>query len=231
YLGKGYEMRSVIFKNPRPTYNWNAIDHYLAGYKQEHSSQDMRFWRARFVLIPVDHKIRSGQLGFVSENSEEEIRLEGIQKLTQIWQRHRYIPPEERRHQQSLQQRRKDPNPLAIEYHTHDPSTIVRNHATVLAEALSQDEPGHALFAESELYHTNDFDMQKLAQDLQADPPKGIPVADRRWHFKTHWKCFRGDHLTSFLLVNFKDIETREDAVKLGNALMKKGLFTHAVQK
>ncbi|KAH0184365.1 hypothetical protein KCU86_g12392, partial [Aureobasidium melanogenum] len=231
YLGKGYEMRSVIFKNPRPTYNWNAIDHYLAGYKQDHSSQDMRFWRARFVLIPVDHKIRSGQLGFVSENSEEEIRLEGIQKLTQIWQRHRYIPPEERRHQQSLQQRRKDPNPLAIEYHTHDPSTIVRNHATVLAEALSQDEPGHALFAESELYHTNDFDMQKLAQHLQADPPKGIPVADRRWHFKTHWKCFRGDHLTSFLLVNFKDIETREDAVKLGNALMKKGLFTHAVQK
>jgi hypothetical protein len=231
YLGKGYEMRPVIFKNPRPTYNWNAIDHHLAGYKQEHTSQDLRFWRARFVLIPVDHKIRSGQLGFVSENSEEEIRLEGIQKLTQIWQRHRYIPPEERRFQQSLQQRRKDPNPLAIEYHTHDPSMIVRNHATGLAEALSQDEPGHDLFAESELYHTNDFDMQKLAQHLQADPPKGIPVADRRWHFKTHWKCFRGDHLTSFLLVNFKDIDTREDAVKLGNALMKKGLFTHAVQK
>ncbi|KAI4717521.1 hypothetical protein E4T48_06269 [Aureobasidium sp. EXF-10727] len=231
YLGKGYEMRPVIFKNPRPTYNWNAIDHHLAGYKQDHSSQDLRFWRARFVLIPVDHKIRSGQLGFVSENSEEEIRLEGIQKLTQIWQRHRYIPPEERRFQQSLQQRRKDPNPLAIEYHTHDPSMIVRNHATLLAEALSQDEPGHALFAESELYHTNDFDMQKLAQHLQADPPKGIPVADRKWHFKTHWKCFRGDHLTSFLLVNFKDIDTREDAVKLGNALMKKGLFTHAVQK
>ncbi|KAI5203636.1 hypothetical protein E4T39_04089 [Aureobasidium subglaciale] len=231
YLAKGYEMRPVIFKNPRPTYNWNAIDHHLAGYKQEHTSQDMRFWRARFVLIPVAHKIRSGQLGFVSENSEEEIRLEGIQKLTQIWQRHRYIPPEERRFQQSLQQRRKDPNPLAIEYHTHDPSMIVRNHATGLAEALSQDEPGHDLFAESEQYHTNDFDMQKLAQHLQASPPKGIPVADRRWHFKTHWKCFRGDHLTSFLLVNFKDIETREDAVKLGNALMKKGLFTHAVQK
>ncbi|THY99673.1 hypothetical protein D6C93_03874 [Aureobasidium pullulans] len=231
YLAKGYEMRPVIFKNPRPTYNWNAIDHHLAGYKQEHNSQDLRFWRARFVLIPVDHKIRSGQLGFVSENSEEEIRLEGIQKLTQIWQRHRYIPPEERRFQQSLQQRRKDPNPLAIEYHTHDPSMIVRNHATGLAEALSQEEPGHELFAESEQYHTNDFDMQKLAQHLQADPPKGIPVADRRWHFKVHYKCFRGDHLTSFLLINFKDIETREDAVKLGNALMKKGLFTHAVHK
>lgn len=231
YLAKGYEMRPVIFKNPRPRYNWNAIDHHLAGYKQDNNSQDLRFWRARFVLIPVDHKIRSGQLGFVSENSDEEIRLEGIQKLTQMWQRHRYIPPEERRFQQSLQQRRKDPNPLAIEYQTHDPSMIVRNHATGLAETLSQGEPGHELFAESELYHTNDFDMQKLAQHLQADPPKGIPVADRRWHFRVHYKCFRGDHLTSFLLANFKDVETREDAVKLGNALMKKGLFTHAMQK
>ncbi|GAB7350759.1 hypothetical protein MBLNU459_g1305t2 [Dothideomycetes sp. NU459] len=230
YLAKEYQVRPIIFSNPRPVYKWNSIDHYLAGYEQDFST-DLRFWRARFVLIPVDPKIRSGQLGFVSENSDEEIRIEGIQKLTQTWQRHRYIPREERRFQQSLQQRKKDPNPLAIEYQTHDPSAVVRTHAAGLQETLLQGDPGHELFAESELYHTNDFDMQKLSQHLQADPPKGIPVADRRWHFRLHYKCFRGDHLTSWLLTNFKDIETREDAVKLGNALMRRGLFTHAMEK
>lgn len=230
YLAKDYQLRPIIFKNPRPLYNWNTIDNYLAGYEQDLST-DLRFWRARFVLIPVDPKIRSGQLGFVSENSDEEIRLEGIQKLTQIWQKHRYVPRDERKFQQSLQQRKKDPNPLAIEYQTHDPSAVVRSHAAGLQETLLQGDPGHELFAESDLYHTNDFDMQKLSQHLQADPPRGIPVADRRWHFRLHHKCFRGDHLTTWLLTNFKDIERREDAVRLGNALMKRGLFTHAMEK
>ncbi|KAF1348087.1 hypothetical protein BDV97DRAFT_400269 [Delphinella strobiligena] len=230
FIAHEYELQPVIFKNPRPTYYWNAIDQHLAGYEEDYSPA-LRYWRARFVLIPVDPKIRSGQLGFVSENSDEEIRLEGIQKLTQLWQRHRYIPPEERRFQLSLQQRKKDPNPLAIEYQTRDLSQMARSHAAGLSDALLAGEPGHDLFAESEQYHTSDFDMQKLAQHLQSDPPRGVPLADRRWHFRTHHRCFRGDHLTSWLLSNFKDIHEREEAVRLGDALMKRGLFTHVMQK
>lgn len=230
FLAAEYELRPVVFKNPRPTYYWNAIDHHLAGYQEEYSP-DLRYWCARFVLIPVDPKLRSGQLGFVSENSDEEIRLEGIQKLTQLWQRHRYIPPEERKNHLSLQQRSKDPNPLAIEYQTRDPSQMVRSHAAGLTETLLAGEPGHELFAEAEQYHTSVIDKQKLSQHLQADPPRGVPLADRRWHLRTHHRCFRGDHLTSWLISNFKDIQTREEAVKLGEALMREGLFTHVMQK
>lgn len=232
FLAREYDLQPIIFKNPRPAYYWNAIDQHLAGYDEDYSPV-LRYWRARFVLIPVDPKIRSGQLGslgFVSENSDEEIRLEGIQKLTQLWQKHRYIPPEERRFQQSLQQRKKDNNPLAIEYHTRDPSQMLRGHAG-LADTLLAGEPVQELFAEPEQYHTNDFDMQKLAQHLQADPPKGVPLADRRWHFRTHHRCFRGDHFASWLLSNFKDIQSREEAVKLGDVLMTRGLFTHVMQK
>lgn len=232
FLANGYELQPVIFKNPRPAYYWNAIDQHLAGYEDD-LSPVLRYWRARFVLIPVDPKIRSGQLpalGFVSENSDEEIRLEGIQKLTQLWQKHRYVPPEERRFQQSLQKRKKDPNPLAIEYHTRDPSQMVRSHAG-FADTVLAGEPAHELFLEPEQYHTSDFDMQKLSQHLQADPPRGVPLADRRWHFRVHHRCFRGDHFTSWLLSNYKDIQTREEAVKLGDALMARGLFSHVMQK
>ncbi|KAL1303598.1 hypothetical protein AAFC00_006962 [Neodothiora populina] len=229
YLAHGYVLQPIIFKNPRPTYYWNAIDQHLAGYEEEFSPV-LRYSRARFVLIPVNPTIRGGQLGFVSENSDEEIRLEGIQKLTQLWQKNRYVPPEERRFQQSLQQKKKDPNPLAIEYHTRDPSQMVRNHVG-LADTLLAGEPAHQALNDPEQYHTSDFDMQKLAQHLQADPPRGVPLADRRWHFRNHHRCFRGDHLTSWLLSNFKDIQTREEAVKLGDALMERGLFTHVMQK
>lgn len=231
FLASDYLPQPIVFRNPRPTYYWNAIDHHLAGYEEEYSP-DLRYWRARFVLIPVDPKVPAGQLGFVPENSDEEIRLEGIQRLTQLWQKHRYVPPEDRRYQWSLQKQKRDPNPLAIEYQTSNPSQMVRNHAAGLTDTLlAGGEPGYDLLAQLEQYHTSEFDMQKLAQHLQADPPRGIPIADRRWHFRMHHRSFRGDHLTTWLLTNFKDIEEREDAVKLGDALMKRGLFSHVTQK
>lgn len=44
---------------------------------------------------------------------------------------------------------------------------------------------------------------------------------------RMHPKCFRGDELTNWLLRVFKDVQTREDAVSLGNQLMDRDIFTH----
>ncbi|KAK8208045.1 vacuolar membrane-associated protein iml1 [Zalaria obscura] len=228
-----YETRNIRFKPSRQEYDWNRIDHFLAGYQDE-LTKDMPYWRARFVLIPVEPpKGNRRALSVVAEDTDEEIRLEGIQKLTQTWQRHRYVPPDERRFHMSLQKQRKDLNPLAIEYQTNDPAACARAFALGHADNLVAGDVAAApqLFAEAELYHSNDFDMQRLAQDMQADPPKGITVVDRRWHLKLHYRCFRGDELTSWLLSRFKDIHSRDEAVRLGNILMKKGLFTHVQSK
>ncbi|GAB7338877.1 hypothetical protein MBLNU457_5562t1 [Dothideomycetes sp. NU457] len=231
-LAEIYEKREFIFRNPRSKYDWSTIDQYISDRDYE-LSPDLRYWRARFVLIPVDPpKSSRGPLAPVAEASDEEIRLEGIQRLTQIWQRYRYIHPEDRRFQASVQHRRKDPNPLAIDYQTRDPSMVARAYAGRHAEmGMSHPELQGPLFAEDQLYHTNDFDIQKLSQHIQAEPPKGLNVVDRRWHWKVYQRCFRGDELTTWLLMNFKDLDAREDAVKLGNELMKKGLFTHVQHK
>ena len=231
-LAETYEKRQFIFRNPRSKYDWSTIDQYISDRDYE-LSPDLRYWRARFVLIPVDPpKSSRGPLAPVAEATDEEIRLEGIQRLTQIWQRHRFIQPEERRFQASLQHRRKDPNPLAIDYQTRDPSMVARAYAGRHAEmGMSHPELQAPLFAEDQLYHTNDFDIQKLSQHIQAEPPRGLNVVDRRWHWKVYQRCFRGDELTTWLLINFKDMDARDDAVKLGNELMKKGLFTHVQHK
>jgi DEP domain-containing protein 5 len=50
----------------------------------------------------------------------------------------------------------------------------------------------------------------------------------RRWHLQLHFHCFKGDDFTDWLTLNFKDIDTREDAVEFGNELMQHGLFQHA---
>ncbi|KAF4546108.1 Vacuolar membrane-associated protein iml1 [Lasiodiplodia theobromae] len=228
-LDEKYELQEFPLKNPRDEYNWNFIDSYLAGYEQDFSDT-LRFWRARFVLIPVEIPPNPRRhLSMLAEDSDEEIRLEGIRKLTQIWQKWRYVPPEERQYQAALRMS-KDANPLAIEYQTRDPSAVVAAgpDGTILAEGTT-DAFSTALFAGNEQYNRSNYDITKLAVDLQGE--KGIPMTDRRWHFKLHLSCFLGFDLTTWLLQNFRDINTREQAVELGNEIMGKGLFHHVTRK
>lgn len=49
------------------------------------------FWflRASFVLIPAGRPTRSRSDRIRGEYNEQEVRVEGIRKLTQMWQNHR----------------------------------------------------------------------------------------------------------------------------------------------
>ncbi|KAJ5564205.1 Winged helix-turn-helix transcription repressor DNA-binding [Penicillium frequentans] len=60
---------------------------------------------------------------------------------------------------------------------------------------------------------------------------KGVRMMDRRWHWRLHYNCFIGTELTTWLIQNFRDIETREEAVDFGNELMKHGLFQHVEKR
>ncbi|KAF2459152.1 hypothetical protein BDY21DRAFT_339925 [Lineolata rhizophorae] len=229
-LAKDYEPREVIFRPIKEEYNWTFIDQFLAGFHDQFQYSDyLRFWRARFVLIPVD--IPSTAPGrsrpiVIEGDTPEEIRLEGIRKLTQAWQKHRYIPPEERQFQ--ARRKKLDTNPLAIEFQTRDPSVIVA--AGPESSSLADGEPPlQTALWDKEPYHTSKIDLKKLAQDLQGE--KGIKMTDRRWHWRLHYNCFLGVDLTTWILQSFSDIETREEAVELGNQLMNKGLFQHVQKK
>ncbi|KAH8728688.1 hypothetical protein GQ44DRAFT_646426 [Phaeosphaeriaceae sp. PMI808] len=223
-----YDVRDITLRPPRNEYNWNFIDTFLAGYHDE-LSDVLRFWRARFVLIPIEiPTVNRRPLPMLAEDSEEEIRLEGIRKLTQLWQKHCYTPSEERPLQATVSRKQKDPNPLAIEYHTRDPSAIVAAGPEVAMLNDIENELQSSLFSDSEKYQKSNIDLKKLAEDLQSE--KGIKMLDRRWHWRLHYTCFLGFDLVNWLLSNFKDIETRDEAVELGNDLMTKGLFIH-VQK
>lgn len=229
-LGKYYEARPFALSVPKETYNWSYIDNFIAGNNDDFS-ETLRFWRARFVLIPVDPPAAARKhVHAVNEDSDEEIRLEGIQKLTQIWQRNRHIPPEERYFQVAVN-KRADPNPLAIEYQTRDPSVVVSIglENSPLIETGDIIDQSSALLNDAELYRTTNVDLHKLAADLQSD--QGIPMRDRRWHFKLHPNCFVGSDFTSWLLLKFRDVDSRDEAIQLGNQLMQRGLFHHVQKK
>lgn len=228
-LGQDYRPLNMDLKTVTNKYNWNYIDNFVAGYHEEFS-EILRFWRARFVLIPVELSSGRRPLRLLNEDSEEEIRLEGIRKLTQYLGQRKYTSPGERQKFPGPVRLPKDPNPLAIEYQTRDPSAVVA--AGLEKSQLVETDTSSLLpqpFADVEHFNSSSIDIHRLAQEIQGE--KGVKLMDRRWHLKLYYNCFLGEDLTTWLLQSFEDIETRDDAVELGNKLMAHGLFVHVQKK
>ena len=230
-LAETYATQDIKIIPRREDFDWQEIDAFVAGHAKRQPNElaeGLPFWRARFVLIPVDPPINHRRsLQPPNEDNEEEIRLEGIRKLTQMWQRFRYIPPDERRFQAPAR-RRKDTNPLDIMYQTRNPSSIVSAEKGNMAENSATGKLVE-LLPESELFQRSNLNLGLLAQTIQGE--KGVRMMDRRWHWRLHYNCFIGFEFTSWLLQNFRDIDSRDEAVELGNELMTTGLFQHVEQR
>lgn len=235
----GTSSTTIDVQRGLENFDWASLDQALvndtANLPASGASQ------MRFVLVPTEISMRSEGAGSTIRSrdlSEEEKRIDGIQKLTQLWQRHRLVTLEDKSHQASLAKPKamksvtdRDPNPLAIEYQTRDPSVVLNAQDTSLTGHLADTEVSTPLFAESEMYHSSNFDIVKLVKQMQEAPPLGVEVRDRRWFTRMHLKCFRGDEMTNWLLGVFKDLNTREEAIEMGNELMNRGIFTHVRHK
>ena len=229
-LAETYEHQAISTAPQRGIFNWESIDAFIAGYERPQAERyvsSLRPWRARFVLIPVDAPANPRRTGRSKELTEEEKRLEGIMKLTQFWQKCRFVLPEERRFTRSSRFS-EDANPLDVQYFT-------KNTSVVVLEEIDNATGGDAissplqLLPESELYQRPGLKLKVLAERLQSD--KGVRIFDRRWHLKLHHHCLVGSELTTWLLENFRDVNARQDAVELGNELMRDGLFKHVERR
>lgn len=200
--------------------DWSTLDDQCANPAA--AAEDQGVCKMRFALIPVQPSESER-----TTLSEEERRIDGIQRLTLMWQRHRHIDVEaEQQHASMVKPKgskiERDPNPLAIEYQTRDPSAVVNSMATTNDSTSQEGDTG-----EMDVYHSSNFDITKLTKHMQESPPNGVELRDRRWFTRLHFKCFRGDELCNWVLRVFKDLHTREEAVALGNQLMDRDIFTH----
>ncbi|KAJ9138884.1 Vacuolar membrane-associated protein iml1 [Pleurostoma richardsiae] len=217
-LDHSYETSRIDIINPRSERNWNYIDSYIAGHDDE-MSENLRFWRTRYVLIPVSTR---GVYQQRNGDDEEETRIEGIKYLAQQWHKHRYVPPAERRFQ--VQGRRaKDLDPHDIVYKTEDPSVVIAAELETLP-LLEGQEGGNRkgqLVTNRELFKKGNFSISALAEMIQQPVENGgVRMQNRRWHLRLHYNCFIGSDMTTWLLDNFEDLESREEAEALGNSLM-----------
>ncbi|KAK2747551.1 vacuolar membrane-associated protein iml1 [Myotisia sp. PD_48] len=228
-LSAQYCKNSIHLGFSHEDYNWNFADAFLAGHRDHltDTPRQLKHWQTRFVLIPV--QVSANMRRISDEDNEEELHLLGIYQLTQMWQRHKYVPSEEKR-LQSATSKKRDQNPLNILYQTCDPSVVVAAELDrLLFEDPRLDNPPAQLLPESELLQKSSFTLSSLAQAIQGE--KGVRMMDRRWHWRLHYNCFIGIELTTWLLQNFRDIDSRDEAVEFGNELMKLGLFHHVQRR
>ncbi|WYZ46222.1 hypothetical protein EsH8_IX_000447 [Colletotrichum jinshuiense] len=240
-MDSGYQTQEVDISTPRPERNWNYIDSYLAGHHDE-MTENLRFWRARFVLIPMVSRSSAVPRNQAGDNAEE-VRLEGIRRLSLSWQKHRYIPPHERRYQTAKSKR--DPNPLDIVYKTEDPSVVIAAELDnlPLVEGMEGNRKGQ-LISSREHFRKSNLNLAALAEAIQQPVESGgVKLQNRRWHLRLHYNCFIGSDMTNWLMDNFEDLDSREEAEQLGNMLMVKtydrsdekkdrgGLFEHVERR
>lgn len=217
----------------QPSPDWSGLDDQIVS--QSFTVMHQGCSKMRLVLIPIESTHTSNVARGLSD---EERHIEGIQKMTQLWQRNRYFTVDDQRQHASLVRSKaspatsdRDPNPLAIEYQTRDPSAFVNAYGPSLTGEIMGGEPPVPPLHEFEPFHTSNFDVAKLVKQMQESPPQGIEVRDRRWLARVHSKCFRGDELVNWLMRVFKDLQTREDATTIGNELMSRGIFSHVRHK
>ncbi|KAL4980857.1 vacuolar membrane-associated protein iml1 [Aspergillus desertorum] len=228
-MSREYDVKHITLRSSAEEYNWNYADNYIAGHRDYllNPAQQLHFWRVRFVLIPVRLHVHTRRhMQPINEDNEEEIHLLGITQLTLTWQRHKYVPPEEKRIETSRKNR--DQNPLNILYQTRNPSEVVAAELNLLADPGLESYPAQ-LLPESELLERSSISLSSLAQIVQGE--KGVRMMDRRWHWRLHYNCFIGSEFTTWLCQNFRDIETREEAVEFGNKLLELNLFQHVEQR
>ncbi|GAO51003.1 hypothetical protein G7K_5115-t1 [Saitoella complicata NRRL Y-17804] len=224
-----YTSADVDFRYPKADmYNWNYVDQLLAGY-EDRLTDAARYWRARFVLIPFDPPKNAG-IGpqNTEELNDEELHLAGIYKLSEIFQKGQWLAPEERRTQKA--KKVKDVNVLDLVFTTLDPQVFVRQELeTLLSGDVTTLSRKPALLIGSERLKKENMSLSTLAQEMQGE--KGIRMQDRRWHFRTYENVFIGSDFVNWLLQNFIDVHTREEAVEYGNELQTAGLFEHCEKR
>ncbi|KAF6798859.1 vacuolar membrane-associated protein iml-1 [Colletotrichum sojae] len=221
-MDAGYQTQEVDISTPRPERNWNYIDSYLAGHHDE-MTENLRFWRARFVLIPMVSRSSAVPRNQAGDNAEE-VRLEGIRRLSLSWQKHRYFPPSERRYQTVNPSR--DPNPLDIVYKTEDPSVVIAAELDNLPLVEGMEAQGGSnrrgqLISSRERFRKANLNLAALAEAIQQPVESGgVKLQNRRWHLRLHYNCFIGSDMTTWLMDNFEDLDSREEAEQLGKMLM-----------
>ncbi|WFD28800.1 vacuolar membrane-associated protein iml1 [Malassezia nana] len=221
-LQPGYSSLSLQFQHPDPhAYNWTYLDSIIAGY-EDTFIESLRYWRSRFVLVPSEGSPPGIMAGSGDYLSDEEVRLLGMDRLAELFARAEFNPKGRPRHSRVV--------PLRFLPTTLDPSSSLSDASFVeaLAEMNEALDRRHAQDHRQRQHESSSLSLADIADEMR-NATRELKVHDRVWHRVVHRRTFTGVDLVTWLCRTYSDIHTREDAVQLGNKLLRAGHIEHTL--
>lgn len=171
YHHKGFEEANAMFRYPNidAKLNFNYLDRLIAG-EEERLQSNLRFWRARYLLIPSGREPTSvaglmprGTQG--EEYNTSEILITGAVKVLELLGKYQWKGPGAH------------PTPLRLLATTFDPSTCVLDEGLLgelerLTSGKEKIDAGHTL---------EGMTLPALA-DMMNKPNNGLIIRDRWWN-------------------------------------------------
>ncbi|KAI9446570.1 hypothetical protein H4582DRAFT_2069885 [Lactarius indigo] len=218
-LGAGYTELSLSFAyHGLENYGWNRLDMLVAGYEQQFN-ESLRYWRTRFVVIPtLEPPTYTGSIGgsVGDKLNEEEIRILGIEKLTEMFSRVRWQPLDERAAgpAPSVHLLVTDVGPAAMVLDDHLMARLNEIHAAGPLRKKMKSERDIA-----------DMSLATIAKAMREED--GIPIKEHRWQRHKYPDSFLGYEFVNWVVREFRDVSTRDQATEWGAKLQEQGLLEH----
>ena len=214
--GTGESTRlSIPFSSmERPLMRYDArLDMLVAGYEQQFN-ESLRYWRTRFVVIPtLEPPTYSGG----DRLTEEEIRICGIEKLTEMFSRARWHAPDERvaGPAPSVRLLVTDVGPAAMVLDDNLMACLDEIHAAGPLRKKMKSERD-----------VGDMSLAAIAKAMREED--GVEIKEHRWQREKYPDTFLGFEFVNWLVREFRDVSTRDQATEWGGRLQEQGLFEHS---
>ena len=237
--------KEIIFQSFRPvSMKILQMDCILSGVNQ-HEIRQGTYWQSRFVLIPAKETPRSSLIMATAAHEildDEELRMAGFYKFIKVFQRialSKPTPSSKGSWTLKAVNGRDQMNVSAIEFLKIVPTTATgsayaqqefhqRSMGTLTASSAEiddskKDDPDYVADV---IPLTKSSDVQQMVVLMQ-HPLVGMNIRNRRWHWRVYRNVFVGSEAVDWILKFFDDVQTREEAISLGDYLLDLGVWEH----
>lgn len=209
----------------RPSLNWNQIDQVVAGYGDYVVDKKWSGFRSKYVVLPSAIPPKNFSI-IVNGKSEiltlEELRVEGLRRLINSITKLKLKNEKEKRRKESC----KEEIQPEVTFYTGSLLNFI-NEQQDSSKRLNT-VPKDSLLVEEKVLLNKEIELFKLAHQLQHGDDK-LFLVNRKWHWKRYESCFVGSEMVSWLVRNFSDITSRDQALEYGQNLMNEKLFHHVL--
>ena len=214
--------RQLEFSYPEiGSYNWNYLDHVISGY-QEELTESLRFWRVRFLLVPLENPPSPSHIGGNENLEEEEERLVGFFKFMEVIERARYFPlvTSGSASNSKPSSKKAEKTKLDIQLTTLNLSSLTQNNKVqkLLPEAFNfRAIKQNSMIINASLNKTS---SPEAIVNLIFSGSSPMPFKNRHWQFQEFKNVCTGAEIIDWIMTHFTDINSRDAALIVGNSML-----------